>query len=900
MAGDGRKNSKPRQLMQEINSIPRWLTLCAGFGSVVSWAPDGTLSPAPVPMTTSRQNIDLQNIDLQNIDLPVTAVLDELRMQLSCRHEVILEAPPGAGKTTLVPLVLLAEPWLAGQKILLLEPRRLAARSAAQRLAATLGEAVGQTVGYRLRQDTQVSRATRLEIITEGILTRMLQQDPALEGVGLVIFDEYHERNLDADLALSLCLHGRQLFRDEDRPLKLLLMSATLDTAGVSTWLDNAPVVSSAGKQFPVEVIYGRPSQPRDSITDRAMAGVTQALEANPNSSVLVFLPGQGEITQVYEGLQRWLVSNHISAVMLCPLYGNLSLAAQQAAIAPPSGPGQRKVVLATNIAETSLTIEGVDVVVDAGFAREPVFDPGTGMSRLQIRKISRSSAVQRMGRAGRLRPGRCYRLWSEAQQALLAPQASPEILNADLAPLALQLLHWGVQDPAELRWMDSPPTGAWQQALALLMSLGAITPQLQITAHGTAMAGLPLHPRLAHLLLRGAAVGHLQTAALLASLLSERHPLGQDSPDISQHLALLSGDLACPARHQGWAARTRELAGQFARQVNNLAVTVEARNLSMDQLAGFLLACAYPDRIARRRHGGGLQLANGRGASFAVSHYLAQSPWLALGEVSGGGQGDVVRSGAALDPALFEDLLAELVTQRTFAEWDKQANRFVAERRYLLGVLVLRRETLQQVPLGAKQDALLAYVQAQGLGIFNWTPALRQWQARVSLVRAVTADPAWPDLSDAGLLLSLNDWLLPYLEPIRTLAGFRQLDLAALLAARLDWPQSQALNELVPARLQVPSGSHISIDYTSSPPVLAVKLQEMFGCEATPRVLDGRVSLLVHLLSPAGRPLQVTQDLAGFWRSSYHAVKKDMKGRYPRHPWPDDPLAALPTRNTR
>jgi ATP-dependent helicase HrpB len=837
---------------------------------------------------------------LQNTDLPVAAVLDELRRQLGCVHEVILEAPPGAGKTTLVPLVLLAEPWLGGQKILMLEPRRLAARSAAHRLAATLGEAVGETVGYRMRQDTRVGRNTRLEIITEGILTRMLQQDPALEGVGLVIFDEYHERNLDADLALSLCLHGRQLFRGEDKPLKLLLMSATLDTAGVSAWLDGAPVVSSAGKQFPVEVIYGRPSQPRESIVDRTIAGVIEALEANPDSSVLVFLPGQGEISRVHDGLQRWLVSNHIGGVVLCPLYGNLSLQAQQAAIAPLSGPGQRKVVLATNIAETSLTIEGVDVVVDAGLAREPVFDPGTGMTRLQIRKISRSSAVQRMGRAGRLRPGRCYRLWSEAQQALLAQQGSPEILNADLASLALQLLHWGVQDPAELRWMDPPPTGAWQQALALLTALGAITPQQRMTPHGTAMAGLPLHPRLAHLLLRGAAVGHLQTAALLASLLSERHPLGQDSPDISQHLAVLSGELACPVRHQGWATRTRELAGQFARQVDKLAVAVDSQHLSMDQLAGFLLACAYPDRIARRRHAGGFQLANGRGASFAVSHYLAQSQWLALGEVSGGGQGDVVRSGAALDAKLFESLLADLVTEQTVAEWDKQANRFVAERRWLLGVLVLRRETLSQVPLEAKQDALLAYVQAQGLGVFSWTPALRQWQARVDLVRAVTADPAWPDLSDGGLLLTLRDWLLPYLEPVRTLAGFRQLDLAAMLAARLSWAQAQALNSLAPARLQVPSGSLVSIDYTKSPPVLAVKLQEMFGCEATPQVVNGRVSLLVHLLSPAGRPLQVTQDLAGFWRSSYHDVKKDMKGRYPKHPWPDDPLAALPTRKVR
>lgn len=844
--------------------------------------------------------------------LPVEAVLAELSERLQARHEVILEAPPGAGKTTLVPLVLLAEPWLLGRKILLLEPRRLATRMAAHRLASLLGEEPGETVGYRMRQDTRIGPNTRIEIITEGILTRMLQDDPGLADVGLVIFDEYHERNLDADLALSLCLHGRALFRGADNPLKLLLMSATLDSVGVAAWLNDAPIVSSAGKQFPVDIIYGRPSQPRESAVDRAVAGVIQALQDNAESSILVFLPGQGEITRVCAALTSWLSAQQNRNVQVCPLYGNLSLQAQQAAIAPVALEGQRlgqrKVVLATNIAETSLTIEGVDIVVDTGLAREPVFDPGTGMTRLQTQKISQASSVQRMGRAGRLRAGRCYRLWSEAQQQQLAPQTSPEILNADLAPLALQLLSWGVQAPGELRWIDMPPAGAWQQGIDLLVILGAVAKDNNkhegsrwvLTPHGIRLAALPLHPRLGHLLLAGAEVGELKTAALLASLLSDRDPMSQENPDISQRLAILRGDQSCPPRHRGWASRTRDLAQQFSRQVRPQVLSISAVSLSPAQLPGYLLACAYPDRIARRRHAGGYQLANGRGAAFAAAHYLGQAHWLALAEVTGGAKGDSIRSGATLDPVLFDSLLENLVRIETVAEWDKKANRFIAERRWLLGALVLQRQMLEQVPPGLRGEVLVQYVRDQGLDMLRWTPGLRQWQARVELVRAVTKDSAWPDVSDAGLLATLSEWLLPYLDNVKSLADFRKLDLAAILSARLSWPLSQQLDKLAPLRLSVPTGSHIAIDYTRNPPVLAVKLQEMFGCDSTPLIVNGQQPLLIHLLSPAGRPLQVTMDLAGFWRSSYHDVKKEMKGRYPKHPWPDNPLLALPTRYTK
>jgi ATP-dependent helicase HrpB len=849
-------------------------------------------------------------ITLPQLGLPIEDVIGTLREQLVARDEVILEAPPGAGKTTLVPLALLDEPWLAGRTILMLEPRRLAARNAAWRLASLLNESAGQTVGYRMRQDTRVSASTRIEIITEGILTRMLLQDPALSQVGLVIFDEFHERSLDADLALALCRHGRSLFRDGQDPLKLLLMSATLDTGKLSNWLDQAPVVSSVGKQYPVDVIYGRASQPKDRLLDRAQAGVVQALEDNPGSSVLVFLPGQGEITRLAASLTTWLGGSGLAGIHICPLFGNLSLDEQQRAIAPVHQSGHCKVVLATNIAETSLTIDDIDVVVDSGLAREPVFDPRTAMTRLQTVKISQGSSTQRAGRAGRLRPGRCYRLWSREQQQQLAPQSSAEILSADLAPLALQLLRWGVDDPAELCWLDAPPRAAWQQAIDLLRVLGAVAPLTSspaakqvpvLTSHGERMSELPVHPRLAHLLICGVQIGRSSIAVSLAALLSDRDPF-RDQPDISHRLAVLAGEQPCPTQYRGWAQRTERLAQQFGRQLKSQEIETVDHSIGDDQLLGYLLACAYPDRIARRRHSGGYQLANGRGVEL-VGHYgLAKSQWLAVAEVSGvvRGKGDQIRSAAALDPALFNSLLQVAVTVHTVAEWDKRTNRFIAEQRRLIGALILQRTRLEQVPLASRREALLQHISSKGLGMLPWTDGLRQWQARIELVRSVLHDPSWPDLSDAHLIETLSQWLLPYLDSVTTPEGFRKIDLATILQSLLTWEQKTSLDEFAPVRIRVPSGANISIDYQQSPPVLAVKLQEMFGCETTPTIARGNVKLLVHLLSPAGRPLQVTQDLAGFWRTSYHDVKKDMKGRYPKHPWPDDPLAATASAKTK
>ena len=843
------------------------------------------------------------------LGLPVEAILDSLKQQLSERHEVVLEAAPGAGKTTLVPLALMDEPWLKGKKILMLEPRRIATRSAAHRMASLLNETAGQTVGYRMRLDTKVSKQTKVEVITEGILTRMLQNDPSLEEVGLVIFDEFHERSLDSDLALSLCLKGRALFRDDDEPLKLLVMSATLDSKAISTLLDDAPVVSSEGRTYHVDIIYGHAMQAKERITDRMVATIKQALDDNPTSSVLAFLPGQGEIRRVASDLSSWIIDKKRKGIHLHPLYGNLSIEEQREAIAPLSGlqVHDQKVVLATNIAETSLTIDGVDVVVDCGLVREARFNPSVGMSGLHTVKISQASSVQRAGRAGRLRPGKCYRLWSAEQQKQLAAHGTAEILNADLAPLALQLLQWGVDDPAELAWIDPPPNGLWQQAVDLLHSVQAIKRTDNgwlLTEHGQAMTSLPVHPRLAHLLLCGSAIGSIKAAALLASLLSDRDPFSRDNADISYRLELLNGTTKCPSMHQGWLQRTRQLSQEFEKQVVKLKLSSKVSFLiNAEQLPGYLLACAYPDRIARKRHSGGYQLANGRSAKLMGHHHLANNDWLVIADISsqhGSSQGDIIRSAAKLDEALFNSALSNLIELETIAEWDTQSKRFIAEERKKIGGLTLQKARLNTVPTQAKSAALIQHIRKQGLTLFVWPPELKQWCDRVSLIRSVNAGDEWPDVSDEGLLSSLEEWLAPYLNEVNVLNDFKKIKLTDILHALLPWEQQQTLNTLVPTHLTVPSGSNIRIDYSENPPVLAVKLQEMFGCEQSPAVVSGKVPLLVHLLSPAGKPLQITQDLAGFWRTSYHDVKKEMKGRYPKHPWPDDPLVALATRKTK
>lgn len=842
--------------------------------------------------------------------LPIAEVLDPLKQAMIESNEVVLQAPPGAGKTTVVPLELLDQPWLGGRKILLLEPRRMAARAAAARMAHLLGEEVGQTVGYRIRMDSCVGDTTRIEVITEGILTHQLQRDPGLEDVGLVIFDEFHERNLDSDLCLALALHGRELFR-QGPVLKLLLMSATLDGEAVSTLLGNAPVVTSGGRQFPVETRYGEPHQLRDSIIQPVVNTVVQALRER-TGSILVFLPGQREISAVARELAEVLKVLGEQRVQLMPLYGGLSLERQQQAI-QPAPEGMRKIVLSTNLAETSLTIEGVSVVVDSGLVREPVFDTATGIARLTTRRISKASAEQRQGRAGRLEPGVCYRLWSEQQQSRLMPYATPEILQADLAPLALQLLSWGVRDVSELRWLDPPPEAPYRQAISILERCGAVfrnkSDHYQLTPHGVRLAQMPLHPRLAHMLLVGCDIHATETACLLAAILSERNPLGDQGVDIVTTVGVLLGESRCPPQLQGWFRRVWQQARRFARMASEVH---KSRTFSVgvkqEDVLGVLLASAYPDRVARLRADGDgyrYQLSNGRSAALPRNDSLVGQEWLAVAELGGqvGEPVDQIYSASTLNPKMFHEILSPLATVVEHVEWDYRKDRFVAERRTLVGGILLAAEPLEQIPEEARAEALLGLVRKRGLGLLPWSAHLLQWRARVMLLHRIEGqreDNPWPDLSDDALLETLESWLLPYLGPVRRLEDFHNLDLKNLLRSQLPWPLPLELERMAPERLAVPSGSSVAIDYSQDPPVLAVKLQEMFGCEDTPTIADGRVALLIHLLSPGQHPLQITQDLAGFWRTGYQDVKREMKGRYPKHPWPDDPLHSPPTRHTK
>ncbi len=830
--------------------------------------------------------------------LPIDAVLPDLRAALQSRHEAVLEAPPGAGKTTRVPLALLDEPWLAGQGILMLEPRRLAARAAAERLASELGESVGETVGYRIRLESRVGPRTRIEVVTEGILARRLQEDPALEGVGLVIFDEFHERSLDADLALALCLNGRALLRDEP-PLKVLLMSATLEGERLSRLLGDAPVVRSEGRMFPVEQRWGRPSQPGEALEPRVVQTVLQALADEPGS-LLVFLPGQAEIRRVAEQLGERLDGR--GDILLCPLHGELDLAAQRAAI-EPAPTGKRKMVLATNIAETSLTIDGVRVVVDAGLERVPRFDPASGMTRLDTQRISRASATQRAGRAGRLQPGACYRLWSEAQHEQLAAHGSAEILQADLASLALQLARWGVSDPNELAWLDPPPAAAYAQGRDLLQRLGALAEDGSLTRHGQAMAELPAHPRIAHLLLRGQALGLGTLACDLAALLGERDILRGGGADLHSRLALLAGDDKAARGARGGVQRARQLSRQFRSYLRG-PVSEPVADPDHPRWLGCLLAFANPDRIAQQRRAGGAdyRLANGRAASFGEPDALMKAPWLVIADLGSrqGQREERIYLAADLDPALFEGALAEQVSRQDLLDWDEREGVLRAERQLRVGELVLAREALADLDEDARSRALLGLVRRKGLELLPWTPELRQWQARVALLRRLDlgdrGDSEWPDLSDAALLASLEVWLQPWLGKVSRLSHFANLDLAGILQGLLPWPLPQRLDELAPRTLEVPSGSRIRLDYSEEMPVLAVRLQELFGLAETPRIAGGRQGVKLHLLSPAQRPVQVTQDLASFWRNTYAEVKKDLKGRYPKHYWPDDPLVAEPT----
>lgn len=856
--------------------------------------------------------------------LPIDDALPALRAALAARPVAVLQAPPGAGKTTRVPLALLDAPWLDGRKLVMLEPRRLAARAAARRMAQTLGERVGETVGHRVRMDTRVGARTRIEVVTEGVLTRLLQDDPTLDAYGAVVFDEYHERSLHADLGLALVLQARQLVRDD---LRVLVMSATLEGARVAALLGrsdgdvDAPIVTSEGRSFPVEVRW-RPVRPEPRQLEGALATtVRQALAAH-DGDVLAFLPGAGEIARAHRILDDGTLPRDVT---VHALHGTLAGDVQDAAIAP-SPPGTRKVVLATSIAETSLTIEGVRVVVDAGLARGPRFDPRTGMTRLETGRVSQAGATQRAGRAGRVAPGVCYRLWPEAEHAGLLAHATPEIRDADLVPLALDLAVAGVRDADELLWLDPPPAPAVAQARALLAQLGALDADGRVTPHGRRMAALPLHPRLAHLCLVAADLDAAALACDLAALLAERDvlraaPTSGGPPrfpdaDVRLRLDLVRGG-GIPAAVHGWEVdavgvrRARDEARALRERLRGVLGQRVERGEDRDDLAGVLLAHAYPDRIAQRRApaapgdasrepAGRFLLRSGRGATLDPSQPLAREGWLAVAELGGmGGDPRVLLAAPLTRDEIAEHFAAQLETVREVA-WDDAAGAggagAVRAREVVrLGALTLRERALRDVDPEAVAHALAGALRADGIVALPWSDAARALRERVAFARTVEGADAWPDWHDDALLASLDDWLAPHLVGLRSRADVARLDLAEVLRGTLSWTQRQALDALAPTHLEVPSGARHRVDYADpSAPVLAVRLQELFGMAETPRVGKGRVAVVVHLLSPAHRPVQVTRDLAGFWRTSYHDVRKDLRGRYPKHDWPEDPLTAV------
>lgn len=798
--------------------------------------------------------------------LPIHAVLEPLKAALAAASAAVLAAPPGAGKTTVVPLALLDQPWLAGGRILVLEPRRLAARAAAERMAATLGEAAGDTVGYRTRLQSRIGPRTRIEVITEGVFTRMILDDPGLDGVGAVLFDEFHERSLDADLGLALARESQGLLRDD---LRLLVMSATLDIAGVSALLQDAPVIEAEGRMFPVETRYlGRNAAER--FEDAMARAVLQAL-GDEAGSVLAFLPGQGEIHRTAQRLADRLRDPAIDVV---PLYGALDKAVQDRAI-EPAAPGRRKVVLATSVAETSLTIEGVRVVIDGGLSRVPRFEPSSGLTRLATVRVSRSSAEQRRGRAGRTQPGICYRLWDEEQTRGLVPHQRPEILEADLTAFALDLARWGARSTEGLALLDPPPAGAFAEARKVLQRLGALDEAGGLTDHGRRLTRIALPPRLAHM---AAVAGDARDAGLgarIAAVLSEPG-LGGSDPDLRERLRGLKRDRSRRARD------ALKLADRWARAAGG------GQGGSADP--GALLAEAFPERVAKARgKPGEFLLASGRGAFLDPTDLLAREPWLAVAELGGGDARDRIRLAAPLDPAALEPRLE--VEDRLTRE---PSGRRVLKRIRRIGAIVVDEKIVGTPDRSQIVAALKAEVDRDGLKALRWGDRATALRARLAFLRTLEED--WPEVSDEGLAAERETWLWPLLDGVQSLEAIPDSALEQGLRALIPWDRQRALDDLAPARLHTPLGS-AAIDYAAEGgPRVDIRVQELFGVTTHPAVGGGRVPLTLALLSPARRPVQVTRDLPGFWKGSWAAVRAEMRGRYPRHPWPEDPTKAEPT----
>ena len=822
--------------------------------------------------------------------LPIDDILGELRAALERSHGVVLQAPPGAGKTTRVPLALLDAAWLGDRKIIMLEPRRVAARAAAQYMARSLGEDAGGTVGYRTRLDTRVGPRTRIEVVTEGILTRMIGTEPSVDEYGLVIFDEFHERSLHADLGLALALESQAILRPD---LRLLVMSATLDGERVSRLMGEAPVVSSAGRSFPVELRYAS-RQEDGRIEGRVARAVRDAL-AHDEGDVLVFLPGAGEIRRVEEQLTG-------SDGVIVPLHGNLTPEQQDRALRPDQG-GRRKVILATSIAETSLTIDGVRVVIDAGLSRVPRFSARTGMTRLETVRVSRASATQRAGRAGRQAPGVAYRLWTEPEQAGLVPHHDAEIRDADLAPLALALAAAGM-DPSSMRWLDAPPGAHLAQARQLLRQLEAIDDAGRITSHGRELAALALHPRLGHMLVGSRALNASALACDLAALVEERDVLrgegGPADPDLRTRVDLLAQRQVPPFVGGGRVARDAlERIRTHAHALRRQLGVRDERTGSSE--VGLLLALAYPDRIAQRRPGTArFLMRNGRGAALATAHALADAEFIVATDLDDRGAESRIFLAAPVTREEIEEHLASQVTTEELVSWNDATARVESRKLRRLGAIVLAEGQLRDPDPALVARAMAEGVTRAGPESIPWGDGFTRLRERLAFLHRTDPD-GWPDVGDTVLAQRLEHWLAAQAGRVRSMDDLRRIDFAALLLADLSWQQRQALDAEAPTHLEVPSGSRLPIDYADpAAPVLAVRLQEMFGLAETPRIARGRVPLTLHLLSPAHRPVQVTRDLGGFWRSSYHDVRKDLRGRYPKHPWPEDPLAAPPTRRAK
>lgn len=818
------------------------------------------------------------------MEYPVLEIVPQLRSILQEKTIAILQAPPGAGKSTILPLQLLDEPWLAGKKIVMLEPRRLAARSVAGRMASLLDEEVGKTVGYRIRFENRTSVATRIEVVTEGILTRMIQRDITLEDVGLILFDEFHERSLQADLALALSYQVQQSLRDD---LRLLIMSATLESSSLSAMFNHAPVITSTGRQFPVDIQY---HQQEDESLSRSTTRLIRKALTEQQGDMLVFLPGTGDIMRVQSDLEQ------IGAFVV-PLYGDLPFQKQQQAILPDPE-GRRKIVLATSIAETSLTIEGVTTVIDSGYSRVPRYDVRTGLTRLETVRVTLDSANQRAGRAGRLGPGVCYRMWNERSHHQLQAVRKPEILEADLSSLVLELCAWGVQKIEEMKWITPPPKGAVLQATELLEQLGALNDGV-ITPRGKAMVQLPTHPRIAHMLLEAQNDNLIALACDVAAVMEERDPFQKEaSADLTLRIEVLrkwrAGEKVYAEKNT--LDRIERLSAAWRR---NFKIK-EGNTMPGGHAVGLLVAAAYPDRIARQldKHGNRYKLSNGKVVALQQHDDLIREPWLAVAQLDAGQKEGKIFLAAAVD----ENELYHLTIEREVVRWDSEREIVTGVLEKRVGGLVLTSKPLINIQSEKRLKVLFEAIRNEGLRFLGWSETEEKWQARVLSLRIWRKQEAWPDVSDEHLLETLEDWLTPYLNAVSKKTDFKNLELQNILTGLLPWDLASRLDALAPTKIQVPSDSMISIAYYADgrQPELAVRLQEVFGLPETPTVNEGRTRLIMHLLSPGYKPVQVTQDLKSFWNSTYADVRKELRMRYPKHAWPEDPWTAKAVRGVK